>query len=277
MYGVGEPLRGSNVSDFDQEKTTDLVEMLNAKSYRMWFGNDMFEGWRWNAPLDEFVISTSTKESYNKILSDLREAGVMEITGMGHYLPVVPSTVSDGMNYYVPVRGSEDYQEFLDKIYEIWYQMALTFPQVDVWEIGNETNHTYIKYVDYTYVSYDELAAINTDMLYYAFKAIKDANPKAKVITPGFAPVSSYHNSNTNNENEDITKVDYGIDSIAIFLDKIYNNIKSGSYPYHNNSKYVNEYKTDPDYYFDGVAYHPYDIGTNSNSNQDLFCIHLHI
>ena len=271
MYGVGEPLKGSNVNDFDQEKAIDLVGMLNAESYRMWFGNDIFTGWSWNKPLDDFIISQSIVEEYNKILNNLKDAGVKEVTGMGHYLPVTPSTVSStGNNYYVPKRGSEDYQLFLDKVYEIWYMMAQTFPQIRVWEVGNETNNTsFFRYVDFSYVSYDEMAMINTDMMYYAYKGIKAANPKATVITPGFAPVTSYYNSNSNTINEDITKVDNGINSIEVFLEKIYTNITSGQYPYHSNSKYVNEYCNNPDRYFDGVAWHPYDLGTTGYANSN--------
>ena len=269
MYGVGEPLKSSNASDFDQEKTVDLVEMLNAKSYRMWFGNDLFEGWNWTAPLDEFVVSENSKEIYKKILSDLEKSGVEEITGMGHYLPVVPSTVStSGNKYYVPHIGSEDYQLFLDKIYEVWYQMALSFPEIPVWEVGNETNNAhYIRYADYEYMSYKDMAIINTDMLYYAYLGIKAANPNATVITPGYAPVTSYYNENTNTENENITKLDKGIDSIEVFLKYIYGNIASGKYPYHNNSKYVSGYDDNPDNYFDGLAWHPYDLGSGTNSN----------
>ena len=59
--------------------------------------------------------------------------------------------------------------------------MALTFPQIKVWEVGNETNHThYFRYADYAYMAYDEMAMINADMLYYAYQGIKKANPASK-------------------------------------------------------------------------------------------------
>ena len=271
LFGVGEPLKSSNVNDFEEEKVVELVSMLNANSYRMWFGNDIFNNWSWTTPLDSFVVNESTKETYDKILDDLREAGVEEVTGMGHYLPVTDSTVSSSGNcYYVPHIGTQDYQIFLDKIYEIWYIMALTFPQIPVWEVGNETNNThYFKYSDYSYMSYSEMAMINTDMIYYAYQGIKNANPNAVVITPGFAPVTSYYSENTNTENENIVKLNNGINSVEIFLKYLYGNIASGNYPYHNNSKYIDAYDNNPDNYFDGLAWHPYDLGSSGYANSN--------
>ena len=268
LYGMGEPLNFSNVNDFDEKKTLELVSMLNAKSYRMWFGTDVFDGWVWNKPLEEFVIKDSVKLKYSEILKDLENARIKEVTAMGHYLPVTASTTSNGNNNLVPHIGTSDYQVFLDKVYSLWFSLAQTFPQVTVWEICNETNNThYLKYADYMYMSYSDMAIINTDMLYYAYQGVKKANPNATVITAGFAPVTSYYNENTNVENQNITKLDNGINSIEVLLKYIYQNITSNKFPYHNNSKYVNGYDNNPDNYFDGIAWHPYDLGKVGYAN----------
>ena len=111
------------------------------------------------------------------------------------------------------------------------------------------------------------MAKINVDILYYAYQGIKKANPNATVITPGFAPVTSYYNANTNTENQNITKLTNGIDSIEVFLKYIYQNIKSNQFPYHNNSSYVKSCDNNPDHYFDGLAWHPYDLGTVGSAN----------
>ena len=267
LNGIGEPLKSSNVQDFDQEKVAELYEMLNAQSSRMWFGTDIFKGWKWDAPLNTFVIDENVKEGYDEVLRVLENAGIKEITGMGLYLPITDSTVSSSDNHYVPMRGSSDYQIFLDKVYELWYEMAKAFPQITIWEVGNESNADFLRYKEYKHISYRERAQITADIIYYSNKGIKAANPNAITITPGFAPVTSYYTQNTNTDGESEVKLLSGIGSVEIFLKYLYAEIVSGSLPYHWGSKYVIEYDDNPDNYFDGVAWHPYDLGTIGYAN----------
>jgi hypothetical protein len=103
--------------------------------------------------------------------------------------------------------------------------------------------------------------------MYYANKAIKAANPRAMTITPGFAPVTSYYTQNTKTTGEYEVKLKNGINSVEIFLKYLYADIVSGTQPYHNGSKYVTAYDSNPDNYFDGVAWHPYDLGTIGYAN----------
>ena len=81
------------------------------------------------------------------------------------------------------------------------------------------------------------------------------------VITPGFAPVTSYYDKNTNISTEGVVKLNNGIDSVEVFLKYIYQNITSNQFPYHNNYLYINKYDNKPDNSFDGLAWHPYDLG----------------
>ncbi len=269
LNGLGEPLKSSNVQDFDQEKVAELYGMLNVQSSRMWFGTDIFKNWSWKAPLDSFVIDNHVKEGYDKVLQLLAKEGVKEITAMGLYLPITPSTTNeqDKDEHYVPMINSTDYQLFLDKVYELWYELANAFPQITIWEVGNESNADFLKYKDYKHMSYHERSKVTADMTYYANKAIKTANPRAMVITPGFAPVTSYYTQNTNTDGQGEINLLNGINSVEIFLKYMYADIVSGNHPYHNGSKYVTEYDSDPDNYFDGLAWHPYDLGTIGYAN----------
>jgi len=267
LNGLGEPFKSSNVQDFDHEKVAELYGMLNVQSSRMWFGTDIFKNWAWNAPLETFVIDQSVKQGYDKVLQLLAKQGVKEITAMGLYLPIVDSTTSTMDNHYVPLINTADYQVFLDKVYELWYELAKAFPQITIWEVGNESNADFLKYKEFKHMSYYERAKVTADMMYYANKGIKTANPTAMTITPGFAPVTSYYTQNTNTDGEYEVKLLNGINSVEIFLKYMYADIVSGTQPYHNGSKYVTAYDNDPDNYFDGLAWHPYDLGTIGYAN----------
>jgi len=225
------------------------------------------KNWAWNTPLETFVIDDNVKKGYDKVLNLLAQAGVKEITAMGLYLPITDSTTSSEDNHYVPLINTADYQVFLDKVYELWYELASAFPQITIWEVGNESNADFLKYKEYKHMSYHERSKVTADMMYYANKAIKTANPNAMTITPGFAPVTSYYTKNTNTSGDGEIKLLNGINSVEIFLKYMYADIVSGSQPYHNGSKYVNAYDSDPDNYFDGLAWHPYDLGTIGYAN----------
>ncbi len=283
LNGLGEPIRSSNVQDFDQECVAELMRAMNVQSTRMWFGTEIVKNWVWDKPLDEYVLDESIVAGYSRALDLLKQTGIKEITGMGLYMPITASSTStSGNQHYVPLpQDGADYQKFLDAIYEIWYQMALAFPQIDIWEVGNESNHVdFIRHKTYRYLSYKDMAMITTDMIYYAYQGIKKANPKAIVLTPGFAPVSTIYNVSTTVEGENTRTFNAGIYSIELFLKYIYANIVSGQYPYHNNSKYVTAYDDDPDNYFQGVAWHPYDLGVVGYANtsdpyEDSFDVNL--
>ncbi|MBO4962920.1 MAG: hypothetical protein J6C97_03990, partial [Clostridia bacterium] len=269
LNGLGEPFKSSNVKDFDHEKVAELYGMLNVQSSRMWFGTDIFKNWAWNAPLDTFVIDQNVKQGYDKVLQLLEKEGVKEITAMGLYLPIVDSTTSNMDNHYVPLINTADYQVFLDKVYELWYELAKAFPQITIWEVGNESNADFLKYKEFKHMSYHERSKVTADMTYYANKGIKAANPNAMTITPGFAPVTSYYTQNTNTDGEYEVKLLNGIYSVEIFLKYMYADIVSGNHPYHNGSKYVTAYDNNPDNYFDGLAWHPYDLGTIGYANSN--------
>lgn len=262
LFGVGEPLLGSNVRNFDAEKTIRLAGALGAKSYRMWFtATNTFAGWSWGKVMSDESLSALTKNTaamYRAQAESLKAAGIEEITGMGHFLPRVPSTAGDTGNY-VPRRDTapgSDYMLFLRKVELMWKAVASALPEIAVWEMGNEMNHLpFANYAGVEDATYAELAAINVDYMYYARRGIKAGNGKAIALTPGYAPVPNYTDGG-----KKVTP-DYAIDSVARFFELIYEDIASGEFPAGA------EVSRDPDDYFDGAAWHPYDLGAKANTN----------
>ena len=275
VFGLGEPLISSNVKNFHASKTIELIGAVGAKSFRMWFtATDVFSGWSWSEVASDESLSSLPKNTvakYADIFAQLEEVGVKEITGMGNFFPVTPST-STGTGKLVPLYGSDDYLLFLQKTELIWKTMAQSFPQITVWEVGNETNNVdFIRQPGNDTMKYSDMLAVTTDIMYYARRGVLAGNPEAIVITPGFAPVTSYYGDDGKRVN-----LNSGIYSVQLAMEGIYENISSGKFPYGA------EADTDPDNYFDGVAWHPYDLGSQGYANtndpsEDTFDINLWI
>lgn len=122
--------------------------------------------------------------------------------------------------------GSE-YLEWLATYERTYYELVKEFPEITIWEIDNETNN-----VDFMpnavggQFSLAEMTDISTDLFYYGSKGVKRANPKNQTVMGGFVTWCAEE-----------------------FLRGVYENIKSGNF---------GEGSTDPDDYFDCLAWHPY-------------------
>ncbi len=247
LYGFAEPFAGSGVQGFNSEIASELMGAIGAKTFRMWMTpTTLYAGWNQvNVLPDEklAVIDKKVQILYQTYIDQVKKNGVEEITAMGNFFPRMPSTANGREGNFIPARDTSpdsEYMQFLHKYYLIWKAVATAFPDVDVWEVGNETNQiTFLNYTgsenDSPEVQFAKLSDINADLLYYSAKAIREANPDATVITPGYAPAYE------------------GIPSLGRFLEELYQRIESGTMP-------AGEVKsTNPDDYFDGVAWHPYD------------------
>ncbi len=245
LYGIAEPFAGTNVSGFNVNKEAELVGALGAKSFRLWMYDSHLYGPKYTQSLSEGELANIPKGAitmYETYIEALRDAGVEEITCMGMLFPRVPSTEQVSDKCFVPRRdtseGSE-YMQFLSKLKTEWRAVAAALPDVDVWEMANEINipNSFFHYADGSNQTEDEVVLINVDYYYYARAGIKEGNPDAVVITPGYSPA-------------------YGFTGVASFLDKVYKKIEGGDMP-------AGDVKSaDPDDYFDGVAWHPYDVIT---------------
>ena len=236
LYGIGEPLylRVSE-KDIDVDKAVETMHLLGVKCLRLWM-------------LMPVILQTpstpiaQTVEIYKTIIDKCTKRGIVVI-GMSH------SWTYDKTWLGLPNRSTNlnsDYMKWMINYFEkSWNTMAVTFPEINYWEIANETDgDTFLHKLGYDLdktkvFSFQEKADITTDLMYYSSRGIHEAKQNAKVIMPAPSPVS-----NTNY---------YGFEKGVIedFIGKIYANIKSGGWPSKN-----------PRDYFQIANWHPYYLKT---------------
>lgn len=242
--GVSEPFAGSTITGFHYQTASELLGSLGSKTFRMWLSDAVFySGYSNTQVFTEEQLSTVSRSGQIQVsqyISALKSNGIEEIVGLGNFLPKVESTAKyNTANNYVPDISTDensDYAKFLRKVYVIYKTVSAAFPEIIVWEMGNEYNqNTFLSKVDGIFTQ-NELAHINTDYMYYATKGVREGNPSAITIPAGYAPIED------------------GMPSIARFYEQIYRNIESGDFPT------VGEKSTDKRDYFDGLCWHAYDI-----------------
>ena len=232
--GVGEPL--TYRSAWSQEHlnvTKAFDEMLNLSVSRLreWV-------WRWmffnanGSGLNEPIV-----EAFNEIVARAASQNI-KVLGMVQDFPSWMTNISDD-NQAVPYRNLTEgslYEEFLGKYEESWRVLAETFPDVTMWEIGNEYNlPDYLHPIGYdtsdnnTWFRYTDAADIVTDLLYYGSKGIHEGNLSATTVMCGLGPGGNC------------------LSDIKDFLNAIYLNIGSGNWPSRNVSDF-----------FQIACWHPY-------------------
>jgi hypothetical protein len=243
LRGIGEPL--TYRSAWSQEHlnvTKAFEEMLNLSVSRLreWV-------WRWmffnsnGSGLNEPIV-----EAFNEIVV---KAAAQNITVLG-MVQDFPSWMTDivGDNQAVPYRNLTEgspYEKFLSKYEESWRVLAGTFPDVTMWEIGNEYNlPDYLHPIGYnksdynTWFSCTDTADIVTDLLYYGSKGIHEGKPSARTVMCGLGP-------STND-----------LSNVKDFLNATYLNIRNGKWPSTNASDF-----------FEIACWHPYLLNSSKEPN----------
>lgn len=217
-----------------------LIKNLGAKTVRHWMHFTYLLQ-------DKESVNEKNCETMHKELAESTKQGLLNI-GMNHH------NFNTGVTTVGKVKRNLStgsyYKQWLDDYYTSWYTLVSEFPEVTYWEIDNETNNPDFMYDcnDRSLFSSEMMAAITTDMLYYATRAIHDANPNAKSIMGGLT--EPYGQGKFN--------VEKSRPSNAWFLQKIYDNIASGEYGYFYSTESDETASLNPDDYFDIVAWHPY-------------------
>ncbi len=256
FYGVGEPLiQRQRDQGIDGAAYLDLVAGLGCRAYRSWMH------------LTELLVDPVTPnqkevEMHRRLLDRAKELDI-EVTAMSHEW-FLPEGCKQQAGHAMPTRDLTPgslYMQALEMLEQSWYTMVSIFPQVDIWEVGNEWNLNAFLHPDgfldsdmsHPFTA-DEKADIAVDMMYFAARGIRRANPKAKVAS--FSPALS--TPGLGGDMPDFLPVMYGV---AWTLDKIYRRIKSGEF-----------WSDNTDDYFDLAAWHPY-VFTNREvkSDEDLF------
>ncbi len=242
FYGVGEPLiQRQRDQGINAPAYLDLVKGLGCNAYRAWMH------------LTELLVDPTTPNEtevamHRKLLDRAKELDI-EVTAMSHEW-FLPEGCKQKTGHAMPARdltpGSQ-YMQTLEMLEQSWYTMVSLFPQVDIWEVGNEWNLNAFLHPDgfldsdmsHPFTA-DEKADIAVDMMYFSARGVRRANPNAKVAS--FSPALS--TPGLGGDMPDFLPVMYGV---AWTLDKIYSRIKSGKF-----------WSSNPDDYFDLVAWHPY-------------------
>lgn len=189
---------------------------------------------------EEFNVRQANVDTMKDILAEAAKYD-FQLVGMNHHNinKYGPAHVNDKVS-----RSSSYYAEWIENYERGWYELAKLFPEITIWEIDNETNNIdFMQNAEGTGAfSLQEMADISTDLFYYGSRGVHQANPDAVTVMGGFVTWSGEG-----------------------FLKAVYENIKSGNF---------GEGSTDPDDYFQALAWHPYTNGFNAESfvtaNQNL-------
>jgi hypothetical protein len=249
LFGIVEPLweKGSpddannnfQVKGFDLDKTVNLIGALGATSFRMMMTDVT------NNPNS---IGADRAAYYNGAVAKLKAVGVKQIIGMNMVFPVSTAFIPQD-RYSAPRVSDPNYGAWLDAVRGTWKLIARTFPDIKYWEMGNEFNmNTFFHPNGYSSspgsfleegqngFTRPELTEQNVNYMYYASKGIKEGNPDAVTLMPGYSCGPG----------------GMGTRAVEYFISDIYDLIKSGNYPYGETKS------TDPDDYFMALGWHPY-------------------
>lgn len=258
LYGFFEPLwekRYNSDEDqiqcFDLDVTIDLMSAMGCTSIRFYLPSKIFdklmidyETGDVEVELDETIV-----EYFHEASTKLKAKGITCLVGESIVFPPFVSNSGAGAgigSLTVPQYGVDDvYEMWMKGVSEAWETLTAEFPEVTLWEMGNEFNTdayfhpvTFDKETDMGGFDYNELISTNLDYMYYSSKGIKAGNPNAVALTPGYTSMG-----------------DMGSRELEYFFEDLYAEIATGEYPRTGDAK-----TTDTDAYFGGLAYHPYNF-----------------
>ena len=109
----------------------EAMEEIGAKTFRLWLCS--------NYVMDNpQTFKDKDVEIMKKIIADAQGRGIQVIgmnnawfSGSNDYMAVPMRNLTEGSNY----------EKFLLNYEETWYQLANKFPEITIWEIGNEWNN----------------------------------------------------------------------------------------------------------------------------------------
>lgn len=234
LFGMAEPLTARHEwEDIDIQGSFENLSSLGVMRLREWI-------WMGAFLINETTVDPNFEETLNLVILEVR-ASNLTIMGMSHDFPSWMTGIYDDFQA-VPHRNTtmgSNYTVFLEKYRESWKTLAKTFPNITMWEIGNEFNIDAFLHPqgfnetipDSPRFSIQEKVNITTDLLYYGSLGVHEGNPDAKTVLGGLTGLTP----------------DPDATGIADFLERLYTNINSGQWP-----------STDPNDYFQVACWHPY-------------------
>lgn len=255
FFGVGEPLiQRQHDQGIDAPAYLDLVSGLGCNAFRSWMHlTDILK--------DPATPDPDAVAEHAALLDRAAELDI-EVTAMSHEW-FLPEGCRQRKGHAMPARDLTPgslYMQALEMLEESWCTMAGLFPQVAIWEVGNEWNLNAFLHPDgfldepeMVPFTADEKMDIAVDMMYFAAKGIRKSGSKAKVAS--FSPALS--TPGLGGDMPGFLPVMYGV---AWTFDKMYSRIRSGEF-----------WSDNTDDYFDILAWHPYVFTNKDVPDQDLF------
>jgi hypothetical protein len=271
--GVGEPLVPLNscaptdTACLDQRRARlatdiDQVLALRPQTFRMWFISRYL--WRDDGTRDEIYY-----QDFNTVVRRMREAGV-ELVGSDQMW----TDMANWGQPFIPC-GEPHYHNYLSQNRQFWHRLAATFPEVKIWETGNELNSGFMHPGQGCSgpFSLAQRMSIITDLMFSATQGVRSARTGAITLTPAFAPFGGMIPAGMKASDFLTTQAEipgtnggaWTVKAVADQLAIIYEWIASGQKGSRN-----------PRDFFDGIAYHPYlEPGRDDPStNNDLVTGH---
>lgn len=242
LFGVGEPLTSRSAwgdENLNVSEAFEIMENLGVQRLREWVWRQMVFN----------ESGTGLRQNIVEALNNIAEKAQSQnitVMGMVQDFPSWMTNIKSDDEFFqqiVPSRNLTEgspYKKFLNRYEKSWETLARMFPNITMWEIGNEYNlHIFLHPQGYnstdssTWFSQQEAVNITTDLLYYGSLGIHVGNPKAVTVMCGLAP--------------NITTGGNRIYAIKDFLESIYTSIESGDWPSTNSTDF-----------FQVACWHPY-------------------
>lgn len=241
LFGMCYLLEERSADSLDVEKEVELMRNLGVKAVRQWMHFTHFM----SGP-STIREGSETLENMHSLLAACESAGMTNI-GMNHhnFCTTRSKASATAKPFARDVSEGSEYVQWLNDYYTSWKTLVSEFPEVLYWEIDNEVNNpdfmTDGAEKGSSAYNVRQMAAIATDMFYYATRAIHDANPAAQSIMGGLTEPTGLGRGNT-----------------AAFLQMLYDNIASGEYGYFYGEEDPSAASKNPDDYFEIACWHPY-------------------
>ena len=265
MFGAGGLAKNINASEgnyCDTKVNTDWVagfaDMLNVESQRVWMSVPHIV--KRADDSNELTIDATLATQFHNHFKALQNAGVKRIMVMLSRF-VYPYGYGEDSKNCAPDPTDEptEYREWLEMQYQAYKLLAKEFPEITLWECGNEYDlDTFLhkkglksedkwgilqSAKDFTFTN-TEKAHITADICYLASKAFKLYNPETQIVMPGM----SKYAADKSNDHSLLTSANQ-----KYYFEELYKHIESGDFPTIETVKV-----TDPDKYFDIIAWHCY-------------------
>lgn len=224
LFGIGEPITRAWYNTTVKTTLFDAEQDIGAMRMREWIDFNFFFNSEGQIHQDAL---NAVKDSI--ALATARGIEIFGVEDGAYPTWMTGQTASSNGNFPLPpysTEASSDYQLFLEKYEQAWFDMASALPEITHWEIENEPNFEIFFYKKTGTFTLSDMVKIYADMLYRATRAVNKASSANVAILGGLA---------------------WGDGPIAptTYLRRLYEEIESREDP-------------STDKYFEALAWHPY-------------------